>query len=165
MNFAWMQQACNRALCYGEGVTSLFPDDQPQARPTGVRVIAITCFVLAVFLIADGLLIALGILPLASGRYVLGEYTTMGVLIYFVVAAVLVLLGVGLLRGWSFSRRLAIAAAALFLATSAIPVSAAVTYFQIMRIVIHGAKIIVAIMAIRYLLQAEVVEYFSGRRG
>jgi len=134
-------------------------------RPAGVRAIATCCFGMAALLVIDAVLILCHVFSLASGRYLIGEYTTMGPAIFFVVAVVLIALGIGLLRGWSFARRLAIVAAALFLATSALPLSAAVGYLQVSGIVIHGGKIILAIIAIRYLLQPEVVECFSARRG
>lgn len=134
-------------------------------RPSGVRVIAIACFVMTALLLIDAVMIMAHFFSLASGRYLIGEYTTMGPTIFFVAAAVLIALGIGLLRGWGFARRLAIVAAALFLATSALPLSAAVGYFQIAGIVIHGGKIILAIIAIRYLLLPEVVEFFNAKSG
>jgi len=158
-----MQTAGTQALCYRDHVTSLFPDDQPLLRPGGVRLIAIVCFVLAGYLALNAILIVAGTLSLASGRYVIGEYATMGPPIFFIASGVLVVLGIGLVKGWRFARRLGIVVAALLLATSAIPISAAVTYFQWKGILIHGAKIILAIMAIRYLLQSEVVDYFNAR--
>lgn len=103
-----------------------------------------------------------GVVPLASGRYLLGEYAIWGPVVYWLVAAVFVVVGVGLLRRWKVGRRLAIIAAALLMATSLLPISAAVAYFQILPLAIHGAKIILAVIAIRYLLQAEVVEWFSA---
>jgi hypothetical protein len=84
----------------------------------------------------------------------------MGPLLFLVLAAVLALLGWGLLRGWNWTRRLAVVAAGLLLATAVMPVSAAVIYFHPLALVIHGTKIIAAIMAIRYLLLSEVVDYF-----
>jgi len=128
-------------------------------------VLAFACFAIAGILAVQGSLTLAGVLSLASGRYVLGEYSTMGPPIFLVVAVVLAVLGVGLMRGWRFARRLAIIAAALFLATSALPLSAAVGYMQVGASVIHGAKIILAIVGIRYLLQPEMVEFFSAKRG
>lgn len=132
----------------------------PSLRPAVVRVIAFVCFGLALYLVVNAMLIILGVLSLASGAYIVGEYSTMGPLLYFAVAAGLILIGIGLLRRWRWSRRLAIVAAALLIATAVMPVSAAVIYFRIAGIAIHGAKIIAAIMAIRYLLQPEVVDWF-----
>jgi len=76
---------------------------------------------------------------------------------------VLLAAGIGLHRGWRFFRRLAIVVAALLMATSLLPISAAVAYFQIVPLIIHGIKIILAVMAIRYLLQPAVVEFFSAK--
>src|SRR4051812_1336819 len=143
--------------------TLLFAEGGNQPRPAGVRTMAYVCVGLAAYLVVNGLLVALGILSLASGSYFLGEYSTMGPVIYFLVAVVLAILGFGLLKGWRWARRLAIVAAALLLATAVIPVSGAVIYFHVVGIVIHGTKIIAAIVAIRYLLQPEVVDYFSAK--
>ena len=144
-------------------VATLLDDPQPRVRPSGIRILAVVCFLLALYLLVSGALILIGAIPLASGRYLLGDYVTMGPVIYFVTAAVLGLLGIGLYKGWRLMRRFAIVAAALFMATSILPVSAAVAYFQMVPLAIHGAKIILAVMVIRYLLQAEVVEWFNAR--
>lgn len=122
--------------------------------------IAIVCFCLAGYLLLNAILIVAGVLPLASGAVLLGEYSMMGPLLFIVVAFGLALLGVGLLRGWNWTRRLGVVAAGLLLATAVIPVSAAVIYFHPLAIAIHGTKIIAAIVAIRYLLLSEVVDYF-----
>lgn len=141
----------------------LFDNSSSHLRPSGIRILAIVCFLLAAYLFGSGVLVSIGSIPLASGRYLLGDYVTMGPVLYFAVAAASIVLGVGLLRGWRVIRRLAIIAAALLMATSILPISAAVTYFQIGPFLLHGAKIILAIMAIRYLLQPEVVEFFSAK--
>lgn len=145
--------------------TLLFADQGTHSRPPGVRILAIVCFGLAAYLVINGLLVLAGVLSLASGAFLLGEYSTMGPAIFAAVAAALIVLGWGLLRGWRWVRRLAIVAAALLLATAVMPVSAAVIYFHPLAIVIHGVKIIAAIVAIRYLLQSEVVDYFSEKTG
>jgi len=103
-----------------------------------------------------------GVVPLAIGRYLLGEYAIWGPVLYWLVAAVFAVVGFGLLRRWRFARRLAIVVAALLMATSLLPISAAVAYFQILPLAIHGAKIILAVIAIRYMLQSEVVEWFRN---
>ena len=141
---------------------SLLDDPSPRVRPSGIRILAVVCFVLTVYLLVSGILVTAGAISFASGRYLLGDYATMGPVLYFAAAIVFALLGFGLLKGWRFSRRGAIVVAALLMATSLLPVSAAVTYFQIGPLILHGAKIILAIMAIRYLLLGEVVEWFSA---
>lgn len=140
---------------------SLFADTTPRVRPEGVRLLAAGCFALAAYLAANGLLVMAGVVSFASGTYVLGELVTMGPLLYFIVAVLLAGLGVALLKRWPWSRRLAVIAAGLLVAGSVMPVSAAVIYSQVAGIVIHGAKIILAIVIIRYLLQPEVREWFA----
>jgi len=143
--------------------STLLADPAPRTRPEGIRILAVICFLLAAYLLISAVLVLAGTLALASGRYLLGDFVTMGPLIYFAAGAVLALLGFGLLRGWRITRRLAIVVAALLMATSLLPVSAAVSYFQIVPLVVHGVKIVLTIMAIRYLLQPEVVEFFSAK--
>lgn len=144
-------------------VSALLAESAPLHRPGGVRVIAFALFAISAYLILNGALISLGLMALASGRYFLGEYTTMGPLLFFVVGAVLIGIGIGLLNGWRSARRLAVVAAALTLATSVVPISAAFSYWQTSGIVIYGVKIILAVIAIQYLLRPEVRDYFSAR--
>jgi len=138
-------------------------NEEAQVRPGGITVLAVACFALGAYLACNGALVAAAVVSFASGRYLLGEYASLGPILYFVVAILLVVLGVGLLLGWRIVRRLTMVAAALLLATSVLPMSAAVAYFQIGPLAIHGLKIIVSVMAIRYLLQEEVVEYFTAK--
>jgi hypothetical protein len=126
-------------------------------------VIAIVCFALAAYLVGNAALILAGVVSLASGAYIVGEFSTMGPVLYFLVATALVGLGFALLKGWGLARRAGIVAAALLLATAVTPISAAVAYGNIPGMLIHGAKIIAAIVAVRYLLLSDVVEYFSAR--
>ncbi len=156
--------AQNLVICYGADV-SLFVDDTPRVRPEGVRVLGVGCLAVAAYIVGNGLLVLLGVVSFASGAYILGELVTMGPLIYFITAALVAGLGFALLRGWRWSRRVGMVAAALLVASSVMPVSAAVIYSQVAGIVIHGTKIILAIVIIRYLMQPEVGDWFSARNG
>jgi hypothetical protein len=140
---------------------SVISDAWPRVRPAGVRVIALVCFGIGAYLLVNGFLILAGMMSLASGAYLLGEYSTMGPLIYLTVAVALAGLGIALLRGWRWARRLAIVACALLVAAAVIPVSTAVIDGRVFAIFFHGLKIIAAIIAIRYLLLSEVVDYFA----
>jgi hypothetical protein len=144
---------------------SLFADTGPLVRPDGVHWLGLGCFALAAYLAINGLLVMLGVVSFASGAYWLGGLETMGPLIYLIVAAAVAVLGFGLLRGWRWMRRIAIIAAGLLVATAVMPLSGAVAYSHIFGVVIHGAKVILAIVIIRYLLQSEVVEWFSAKSG
>ncbi len=156
--------AQNLAICYG-AFMSLFAESTPRTRPEGVRILGLGCLAAALYVAANAVLVLLGIVSFTSGTYILGELVTMGPLIYVIVAVLVAGLGFALLRGYRWSRRLAILAAALLVAGSVMPVSAAVIYSQVLGIVIHGAKIILAIVIIRYLMQPEVVEWFSAKSG
>ncbi len=94
----------------------------------------------------------------------LGDIAIMGPLIYFLVAAAMAALGYGLLRGWRWTRRLAQVAAALLISGTVVSISSAVMYSQVFGIILHGAKIVLAIVIIRYLMQPEVVEWFGRPR-
>ena len=142
---------------------TLLEPTPPRLRPSGIRILSVISFLIGAYFLVSAALVAIGAVSLASGRYFLGEYVNLGPAIYFIAAAVMTLLGVGLYRGWRLFRRLGIIVAALFMATSLLPISAAVTYFQIAPLVVHGVKIILAIMAIRYLLRSDVVEFFSAK--
>jgi hypothetical protein len=143
-------------------MTSLLATPKPRTRPAGVRAMAIGCFVLAAYLFVNAILVFAGVLSLASGAYLLGEYTTMGPVLFLLVAWALAGLGAALWRGWNWSRRVAVVACGFLVALSVIPVSSAVIDQRVIAIFLHGAKIILAIVCIRYLLQPEVVEYFSA---
>jgi hypothetical protein len=106
----------------------------------------------------------LGIVSFACGAYLLGGLEIMGPLIYFIVAAILAALGYGLLRGWRWTRRLAQIAAALLISGTVVSISSAVMYSQVFGVILHGAKIVLAIVIIRYLMQPEVVEWFGRSR-
>ena len=94
----------------------------------------------------------------------LGDIAIMGPLIYFIVAVAMATLGYGLLRGWRWTRRLAQVAAALLISGTVVSISSAVMYSQVFGIILHGAKIVLAIVIIRYLMQPEVVEWFGRPR-
>ncbi len=154
------------AICYRDMMgSSLFAEAGPRVRPAGVRFLALACLALGIYIGINGLLVMVGTVSFASGAYLLGGMETMGSTIYFLVALVLTGLGFALFRGWRWSRRVAIMAAALLFAGAVMPVSSAVIDARILSIVTQGAKIIAAIVVIRYLLQPEVVDYFSAKNG
>ena len=125
--------------------------------------IALVCFATGAYLLVNGVLISVGMMSLASGAYLLGEYSGMGPLIFLIVAVALGGLGIGLLLGRRWARRLAVVACALLIAAAVIPVSTAVIDGRVFAIFFHGLKIIAAMVAIRYLLLSEVVDYFAQR--
>jgi hypothetical protein len=142
----------------------LFADSGAVARPAGVKLLALICFGLAAYIFVNGVLVLFGVLSLASGSYILGEYSMMGPAIFLLAAAAIVGLGAGLWRGWNWMRRAAMVAAGLLLATAVMPVSAAVIYFHPLVLATQGAKIIAAIIAIRYLLLPDIADFFSAGR-
>lgn len=141
----------------------LLSEQTPRDRPGGIRILSAISFLLGAYLVASGALVSLGAMALSSGRYLLGEYVNMGPALYFAAGAALMLLGLALYRGWRVARRTAIIASAMLIATSLLPVSAAVTYFQIAPLLLHGIKVVLAIMAIRYLLQPDAVAFFTAK--
>ncbi len=121
--------------------------------------------VLAAYLFVNGLLVLFGMVSFASGAYLLGGLETMGFVIYLLVALALAILGLSLRKGWRWSRRAVIIAAGFLIAGAVSPVSTAMIYSQVWEIAIHGAKVVLAIVIIRYFLQPEVVDYFTARNG
>ncbi len=140
---------------------SLLDEPGPIVRPPGIRILGFGGFALAAYLALNGILVQLGLVSFTSGAYLLGGLEVMGPLIYWIIAAALVGLGFSLLRGWRWSRRLCLIAAALLIAGSVMPVSAAVVYSQVIAMILHGVKIILAIVIIRYLFQPEVADWFA----
>jgi hypothetical protein len=143
--------------------SALLAEPQPITRPSGIRVLAVVAVALGAYLLGNAILIFTGAASLASGRYLLGEYATMGPVIYLLTSALLLLLGIGLWKGWRIARRLTIIVGALLLATSILPISAAFAYWQVGGIAIHGLKIILVVLAIQYLVRPDVAQYFSAR--
>lgn len=86
----------------------------------------------------------------------------MGPLIFFLVAGTATTIGFALLRRWPGARRLAILLFALY-AVAAIPsISSAVTEFRWFVIVTEGAKLLLSVLVIFYLMQPDVAAYFQS---
>ena len=130
-------------------------------RPPGILLIAGACCTAAVFLVITGTLTSFGRLPLRSGAFLLEGFELMGPLIFFLVASLALIVGLALLKPWTLGRRIAIILFALF-GFAAIPsVSSAVMEFRWLTLCGEGLKLLSSVLAIFYLLQPDVIDYFQ----
>lgn len=136
-----------------------------QSRPEGVTAIAGLLFVAAGASVVTAAATALGLWPLAWGRYVVGELVTMGPAVFAVAGLFYALIGLGLLRMNHWARRAAIVVGAIGLAFLIVPISSAVVDFRVGAIAVNGAQIIVRVVVLWYLLQQHVVEAFTPTGG
>ncbi len=118
------------------------------------------CWLSAAFLVIAGLLTIFRIAPLRSGSFLLEGLELMGPVIFFLAAGASAFIGFALILRWPGARRLAILLFALF-GFAAIPsISSAVTEFRWFVIATEGAKLLLSVLAIFYLMQPDVVDYF-----
>ena len=126
-----------------------------------IWLIASLCWLGAAFLVLTGLLTAFGIVPLRSGSFLLEGLEVMGPIIFFLAAGASALIGFALILRWPAARRLAILLFALF-GFAAIPsISSAIAEFRWFVIATEGAKLLSSVLAIFYLMQPDVVDYFQ----
>jgi hypothetical protein len=141
---------------------SLRPNEQTQERPPGVITIVAICSLLAaIALVYAGLFLA-GRIPLSSGAFLLGGgIEQLGPMAFLLYAVVLALLSVALWRRWNGARRAAIVFAAVGIAIAVPAVSSAVVDERGLAIAREGLQIMVRVVAIYYLNQEPVREWFA----
>ena len=141
---------------------SLRPNEQTQERPRGVIAIVAICSLLAaIALVYAGLFLA-GRIPLSSGAFLLGGgIEQLGPMAFLLYAVVLALLSVALWRRWNGARRAAIVFAAVGIAIAVPAVSSAVVDERGLAIAREGLQIMVRVVAIYYLNQEPVREWFA----
>jgi len=131
-------------------------------RPTGVTAIAIIFFVVAVYLCVIGMLMLArpGAVSMAAGASLLGGLELAGPYMFLLVSAIAVLIGWGLLRMYSWARRLAIVAAFAGFVMLIPSVSAAAIDFR-WSLLWGGLGIIVRMVVVWYLWQTPIAEQFT----
>jgi hypothetical protein len=132
-----------------------------QTRPAGVYAIACLFLFSAAACTAIAILTALGIWPLAWGRFLVADLVTMGPAIFLVGTLTYAVIALGLLALKNWARRLVIVIAAAGLFFLIAPISSAVVDLRIVAIVINGAQIIVRVVVMWYLIQEQVTEDFA----
>ena len=137
----------------------------PASIPTGVIVIASVFFLAAAYLALIGaiMLAAPGTVSMALGGPLLDGLELAGPYMFLLMAAFGALIGWGLLRLNNWARRAAIAAGIIGLVMLVPSVSAAAVDFRPSRLW-AGLGIILRVMALWYLYQTPVAEYFSRNK-
>ena len=143
---------------------SLRQNGQILERPAGVSAIVAICgLVAAVSLVYAGLLLA-GRIPLSAGAFLLGGgIEQLGPIAFLAYALILVLLSCGLWWRWKGTRRAMILLAAAGVAVAVPAVSSAVMDERGFAIAREGLQIILRVVAIYYLSQDPVKEWFAQR--
>ena len=105
---------------------------------------------------------ALGIWPLAWGRYLVGDMVTMGPAIFALAAILYAVTGFGLLALNNWARRGAVVVTAVGLYFLVPTVSSAVVDLRISGIAVNGAQIIVRVVVLWYLMQQDTATAFGA---
>lgn len=143
---------------------SLQPNDQRLERPAGVSAVVVICGLIAVVaLLYAGLLLA-GRIPLSAGAFLLGGgMEQLGPVAFLLYALILAVLAWALWRRWKGARRVAIFLAAVGIALAVPAISSAVGDERGLAIAREGLQIMVRMIAIYYLSQEPVKEWFAQR--
>ncbi len=143
---------------------SLRPNEQTQERPRGVIAIVAVCTLLAALALVYAGLLAAGRIPLSAGAFLLGGgIEQLGPVAFLLYGVVLSVLSLALWRRWKGARRVAIVFAAAGIAVAVPAVSSAVMDERSFAIAREGLQIIVRVVAIYYLSQEQVREWFAER--
>lgn len=143
---------------------SLNPDSPVLERPRGVIAIVAICGLISVVaFIYAGLLVA-GRIPLSSGAFLLGGgIEQLGPIAFVLYGVILAVLGLALWRRWKGARRAGILFAAAGIALAVPAISSAVGDERGFAIAREGLQIMVRVLAIYYLSQEPVREWFAQR--
>jgi hypothetical protein len=143
---------------------SLRQNEQTQERPRGVTAIVAVCALLAALALVYAGLLAAGRIPLSAGAFLLGGgIEQLGPVAFLLYGLLLSALSLALWRRWKGARRLAIVFAAAGIAMAVPAVSSAVVDERGFAITREGLQIIVRVVAIYYLSQEPVREWFAQR--
>lgn len=143
---------------------SLNPDPTVLERPRGVIAIVAICAVLAaISLVYAGLLVA-GRIPLSAGAFLLGRgIEQLGPVAFLLYSVIVALLSVALWWRWKGARRAAMVFAAAGIAVAVPAISSAVMDERGFAVAREGLQIMVRVVAIYYLSQEPVREWFVQR--
>jgi hypothetical protein len=143
---------------------SLHQNEQTQERPRGVIAIVVVCALLAALALAYAALLAAGLIPLSAGAFLLGGgIEQLGPVAFLLYGVVLSVLSLALWQRWKGARRVAVVLAAAGIAMAVPAVSSAVMDERSFAIAREGLQIIVRVVAIYYLSQEPVREWFAQR--
>ena len=143
------------------------PSDAPtfgDDRPTGVVAIAALCAIAGVVALGFAALAAAQVVPLSSGAFLIGGgLEQLGPIAFLLYAALMILLVVALWKRWRWARRAAILVAAAGVAMTVPGLSSAVMDSRILALVREGLQIMVRVVAVYYLSQRPVKDWFTAR--
>jgi hypothetical protein len=143
---------------------SLRHNEQTQERPRCVIAIVAVCALLAALALVYAGLLAAGRFPLSAGAFLLGGgIEQLGPVVFLLYGVILSALSLALWRRWKGARRVAIVFAAAGVAMAVPAVSSAVVDERGFAIAREGAQIMVRVIAIYYLSQEPVKEWFAQR--
>jgi hypothetical protein len=142
---------------------SLNSISQAQERPRGVAVIVAVCGLLSAISLAFTALLLLYGVSLATGAFLLGGgLEQLGPFAFLLYCAILAILGVALWQRWKGARRAAIVLAAAGILLTMPAISSAFGDGRLYAILREALQITVRVLAIYYLTQEPVKEWFAG---
>jgi hypothetical protein len=136
-----------------------------EPRPSGVTAIAVAFLSAAAFLLGVGLIMLVrpGTVSMAAGAALLGGLELAGPFMFLLMAAVGLVIAIGLLRLHMWARRVAILVAGIGVLLLLPSVSSAVVDFRIGKLAWGGLGMIVRVVIVWYLHQEETREFFAAR--
>ncbi len=137
----------------------------PQTRPAGVAAVAAVFLLAAGYLLVIGLLMLLrpGIVSMAAGADLLDGLEVAGPYMFLLMAAVAGTIAAGLLRLHNWARRVALLVAMIGFALLVPSVSSAVIGLRVGPLARSGLGLIVRMVIVYYLYQAPVREAFEAK--
>jgi len=133
-------------------------------RPLGVTAVATLCVIVALVALAFAALLEVHAVPLSSGAFLIGGgLEQLGSVAFLIYAALMLVLALSLWKRWPWARRVTIIAAVIGIAMAVPGLSSAVMDSRIFAIGREGLEIMVRVVAIFYLSQEPVKEWFAAQ--
>ena len=131
-------------------------------RPAGVIAISAVCTLVAFMSLIYAALIVAGGVPLSAGAFLLGGgFEQLGPVAFLLYSSVLLILAVGSWKRWNWARRAIILLAVAGIAFAVPAISSAVADSRIFAIAREGLQIMVRVLAVFYLSQEPVKDWFA----
>jgi hypothetical protein len=135
-----------------------------QDRPAGVTAVSALCLIVALAAVVVAVLLGVHAVPLSSGAFLIGGgLEQLGPIAFLLYAAIMIALAVALWRRWRWARRIAIAVAVIGIAMAVPGLSSAVMDSRIVAIGREGLQIMIRVIAVYYLSQEPVKDWFAVR--
>jgi hypothetical protein len=136
-----------------------------QARPSGVTASALVFLSASAYLLVAGLIMVVspGTVSMAAGAPLLGGLELAGPFMFLLIAAVGLVIAIGLLWLHKWARRVAILVAGIGVVLLLPSMSSAVVDFRIGKLAWGGLGMIVRVVMVWYLHQQETRECFVAR--